>query len=211
MKNFVLIICTLLVASVGLSQNRSCLRVMPIDELSKSSTFIARVKVVKVEKINYRGAYAQLATVVPSEVINGDFTLKKLSILAKSNVQCAEDNYVVGQEMLVFLVPEESLFRTLNFQFGQFLIANNVVRGWRDKANKPVDKLYADALKEIDCVINPIQAPPGGENNPPRPSVNGDPAVTGTNSGQVLPARPGVVLPSPTPTPAPSPKRNNSD
>jgi hypothetical protein len=210
MKKLVLIIGILLVTSVGLSQNRPCLRVMPIEELAKGATFIGRVKVVKVEHINYRGAYGQLATVVPSEVIDGDFTLKKLSILSKSNVQCADDNYVVGQEMLVFLVPADSLFTTLNFQYGQFLIANNVVRGWRDKANKPVDKLYADALKEIDCVINPTQPPPGGENNPPRPAVTGDTPVAGTNGVKVLPARPGVS-PSPTPTPAPSPKRNNSD
>ena len=211
MKNSILIIGTLLAASVGLSQSRPCLRVMPINELAKNATFIGRVKVTKVENINYRGAYSQIATVVPSEVIDGDFTLKKLRILSKSNVQCAEDNYVVGQEMLVFLIPADSLFTTLNFQYGQFLIANNVVRGWRDKANKPVDKLYADALKEIDCVINPTQPPPGGENNPPRPAVNGDPPVTGTNGAQMLPARPGVVLPSPTPTPVPSPKRKTSD
>ena len=105
MKKLVLITSTismLLGGSAALSQSRACLRIMTIDELAKGSTFIGRVKVVKAEKINYRGAYGQLATVVPTEVIDGDFTLKKLNVLSKSNVQCAEDNYAVGQEMLVF-------------------------------------------------------------------------------------------------------------
>jgi hypothetical protein len=212
MKKLVLIIGilgSLVAACAGLSQNRACLRVMTIDELTKGSTYIARVKVVKAEKINYRGMYAQLATVVPTEVIDGDPTLKKLNVLSKSNVQCAEDNYVIGQEMLVFLVPEESLFRTLNFQYGQFLIVGNVVRGWRDKANKPVDKLYADAQKEIECILNPTPQPPGGENNPPRRPVPADPPATPPTNSQVLSNQPGVKPSSPKPTPAPSPKSKN--
>jgi len=204
MKKLALINIILVAASMSFSQNRACLRVMPIEELARGATFIGRVKVVKVENINYRGAYGQIATVVPTEVIDGDSKLKKVNILSKSNVQCAEDAYVVGQEMLVFLVPADSLFRTLNFQYGQFLIAGNVVRGWRDKANKPVDRLYADAQKEIECVLNPNQSPPGGENNPPRAPVAGDP--TSPASSQVLPAQPGVVLPTPTPSASPSPK-----
>jgi hypothetical protein len=213
MKKLVLITSTismLLGGSAGLSQSRACLRIMTVDELAKGSTFIGRVKVVKAEKINYRGAYGQLATVVPTEVIDGDFTLKKLNVLSKSNVQCAEDNYVVGQEMLVFLVPEESLFRTLNFQYGQFQIVGNMVRGWRDKANKPVDKLYADAQKEIECILNPIQAPPGGENNPPRSPVPGAVSATPPASSQALSSQPGVQSTSPKPTASPSPKPKNS-
>jgi hypothetical protein len=208
MKKLVLIIISLsmlLAATAGLSQNRACIRVMTIDELVKGSTFIGRVKVVKAEKINYRGAYAQLATVVPTEVIDGDFTLKKLNVLSKSNVPCAEDNYVVGQEVLVFLVQEESLFRTLNFQYGEFLIVGNVVRGWRDKANKPVDKLYADAQKEIECILNPTQ-PPAGENNPPRGPVPAAGSATPPASSQVLPSQPGVQPSSAKPAASPSPK-----
>src|SRR5262249_49876475 len=95
--------------------------------------------------------------------------------------------------LLVFLVPADSLFRTLNFQYGQFLIAGNVVRGWRDKANKPVDKLYADAQKEIECILNPNQTPgqppPAGENNPPRTPVAGDPGGSRPGSPQALPAQ----------------------
>jgi len=217
MKKRILITSTLVVASLivailvegagGFPQNRACLRVMPIDELARGASFIGRVKVVKVEKINYRGSYGQLATVTPVEVIDGDIRLKKISILSKSNIQCAEDDYIVGQEMLVFLVPADSLFRTLNFQYGQFLIAGNVVRGWRDKNNKPVDKLYVDAQKEIECILNPnqtpSQTPPAGENNPPRTPVAGDPPGSRSGSPQALPAQPGVV---PTPTPSPSPK-----
>jgi hypothetical protein len=209
MKKLVLIISTLVAASAGLSQNRACLRVMPIEELTRGASFIGRVKVVKVENVNYRGVYGQLATVVPTEVIDGDFTLKKLNVLSKSNVQCAEDNYVVGQEMLVFLVSADGLFRTLNFQYGQFLIVGNQVRGWRDKANKPVDKLYADAQKEIECVLNPNQSPPAGENNPPRTPVAGATPPSAGGNSQGLSSQPGVVAPSPTPTPAPSPKHKN--
>jgi len=190
----------------GLSQNRACLRIMPIAELTKSASFIGRVKVIKVENINYRGSYAQIATVSPTEVIDGDFTLKKLNILSRSNVPCAEDNYVLGQEMLVFLVPADSLYTTLNFQYGQFLIVGNVVRGWRDKDNKPVDKLYPDAEKEIECILNPVQ-PPAGENNPPRPPQPADPP--GTASSQVITGQRGQPTPTPQPTPAPSPKQKN--
>src|SRR5262249_56371255 len=67
MKKLVLITSTVVVASLivatlvkgvgGFPQNRACLRVMPIDELARGSSFIGRVKVVKVEKINYRRPY----------------------------------------------------------------------------------------------------------------------------------------------------------
>jgi hypothetical protein len=206
MKKLVLMLSTLVAASLGLSQNRACVRIVPMDELARGASFIGRVKVTKVESINYRGMYAQLATVVPTEVIDGDFTIKKLNILARSNVPCAEDNYVVGQEMLVFLVPEDSLFKTFDFQYGQFLIVGNVVRGWRDKANKPVDKLYGEAEKEVEYALNPTQ-PPAGENNPPRTPMAGDPPGSPPAGSQVLPAAPGVLPPSPTPTPRP-PKQN---
>jgi hypothetical protein len=211
MKKLVLIagILTMLIAGpVGLSQNRACLRIMPMDELARGSTYIGRIKVVKVENINYRGIYSQLATVAPTEVIDGDPTLKKIIILAKSNVQCAEDNYVVGQEMFVFLAPADSLFRTYDFQYGQFLIVGNMVRGWRDKANKPVDRLYTDAVKEVQYILNPTPAP-AGENNPPRGPMPGDPPPVPPATSQVFSGQPSVQPSSPSPTPAPSPKNKN--
>jgi hypothetical protein len=107
--------------------------------------------------------------------------------------------------MLVFLVPEESLFKTLNFQYGQFQIVGNVVRGWRDKANKPLDKLYADAQKEIECILNPTQ-PPAGENNPPRGPVPGAASANPSTNPQVLSSQPGVLPSAPNPKASPSPK-----
>ena len=87
----------------GLAQTRNCLRVMPIDELTRNSILIARVKVQKAVRANYRGAFSQLAILKPIDVIDGDFTLKQVNVLARANVRCAEDNYIEKQEMLVFI------------------------------------------------------------------------------------------------------------
>jgi len=148
----------------GLAQTRNCLRVMPIDELTRNSILIARVKVQKAVRANYRGAFSQLAILKPIDVIDGDFTLKQVNVLARANVRCAEDNYIEKQEMLVFLALEDSLCRTQNFQYGQFLMDGEIVKGWRDKANKPVDRLYADVRLEIEAYVNathhhPSEAP----------------------------------------------------
>jgi len=132
---------------------------MSVDELSRTAALIARVKVHRVQRVNYRGSYNQLAVLRPVEVIEGDFTLKEMNVLARSNVQCAEDNYVLNEEMLVFLEPEEGLFRTVNFQFGQFQIAGDVVKSWRDKANKPIDKPYNDVKQEVEALVNAAHSP----------------------------------------------------
>ena len=141
MHKLALILAMPLLVLTGLAQTRNCLRIMPIDELTRNSIFIARVKVQKAVRANYRGAFSQLAILKPVDVIDGDFTLKQVNVLARANVRCAEDNFIEKQEMLVFLSLEDSLFRTQNFQYGQFLIDGEIVKGWRDKANKPVDRL----------------------------------------------------------------------
>ena len=163
-----IIVLTLLVLP-GLAQSRNCLRINPIDELTRQAILIARVKVHKVDKANYRGAFSQLAVLHPVDVIDGDFTLKAVNVLARSSVRCAEDNYTRDDEMLVFLEPEGSLFQTVNFQYGQFPIVNEVVKGWRDKSNQPIDKPYADVKREIQACINASHTPkPNGE-QPPKP------------------------------------------
>lgn len=160
MNKLLLMIALPLLVLPGLAQSRTCLRVMTVEELTRSAILISRVKVHRVEKAKYRGMFNQLAIVRPVDVIEGDFTLKEMNVLALSNVQCAEDNYTVGQEMLVFLEPQESLFHTLNFQYGQFPLVGEVVKGWRDKTNKPVDKPYAEVRREIEAYINALHSPP---------------------------------------------------
>jgi hypothetical protein len=171
MRKLVLLIALPLLVWPGLAQSRSCLRIMPVNEVARNAILIARVKVHKVEKAKYRGMFAQLALLRPVDVIEGDFTLKDINVLARSNVRCAEDNYAEDQEMLVFLEQMESLFHTVNYQFGQFLIVGDIVKGWRDKANKPVDKPYAEVREEIVNYINDAHTPKveGEQPKPPPP------------------------------------------
>jgi hypothetical protein len=203
MNRFLTIIVVLALALPGLAQ-RSCLRIMPVAELVQSASLVARVKVVRTENVKFRGSYGQLATIHPVDVVEGDFTLKVISVLARSNVQCAEDSYTTGQEMLVFLVREESLFRTLNFQYGQFLIVGEIVKGWRDKSNKPIDKPYSEVTQEIEAYVNAGTATPS--EGPPPSSVGVKPPPP--NSQTVQPEPPGKPQPAqPQPSPAkPKPK-----
>ncbi|HJQ26861.1 MAG TPA: hypothetical protein VKA60_23300 [Blastocatellia bacterium] len=170
MRKATVLIAFALLVLPGFAQSRSCLRLMPADELTRNATWIGRVRVRRADKANYRGSYGQIATLQPIDVIEGDFTLKELNVLARTTVRCAEDSYTNEQEMLVFLEPEDSLFHTLNFQYGQFLIVNDIVRGWRDQNNHPVDKPYAEVRKEILAYINAAQSPPKSQ-EPPQPSA----------------------------------------
>jgi hypothetical protein len=159
MRKLLLIMALPLLVLQGFAQTRNCLRVMPVEELSQRSNLIARVKVHKVDDAKYRGMYAQIATLRPLDVIEGDFTLKEINVLARSTVRCAEDNYIKAQEMLVFLEPEDSLFHTLNFQYGQFLIVDEIVKGWRDKAGNPIDKPYTEVRQEIAAYVKTAHSP----------------------------------------------------
>src|ERR1043166_9397901 len=167
MRKFIIFIALPLLVLTGMAQSRACLRIMHTDELTRNAIWIGRVKVLKADKANYRGSYSQVALVQPIDVIEGDFTLKEVNVLARSTVRCADDYYINGQEMLVFLEPEDSLFHTLNFQYGQFLIVNDVVKGWRDANNNLIDKPYTDVRKEILGYINAAQAPKRQEPPPP--------------------------------------------
>jgi len=159
-----------MVALPSLAQSNGCLRVMPIDEVARQAILIARVKVRRVDKANYKGEFSQLAVLTPVDVIDGDFTLKELNVLARSSVRCAEDNYAKDEEMLVFLEPQDSLFHTIDYQYGQFPIVGEIVKGWRDKANKPIDKPYVEVRAQIlACVAAAHTAKPEGE-PPPKPT-----------------------------------------
>jgi len=168
MRKVVLIIALPLLVLPGLAQSRNCLRVMPIDDVTRQAILIARVKVHKVDKAKYRGEFSQLAVLYPVDVIEGDFTLKEINVLARSSVRCAEDNYTRDDEMLVFLEPVDSLFHTVNYQYGQFPIVGEIVKGWRDQANKPIDKPYAEVRREIQAWVTAAHTPkPEGEQPQP--------------------------------------------
>ncbi len=170
MRKVVLIIAVPLLVLPGLAQSRNCLRVMPIEELTRQAILIGRVKVHKVGRARYRGEFNQLAVLTPVDVIEGDFTLTEINVLARSSVRCAEDNYAKDDEMLVFLEPQDSLFHTVNYQYGQFPIVGEIVKGWRDKANKPIDKPYTEVRAEIQAWITTAHTPkPEGE-QPPKPT-----------------------------------------
>jgi hypothetical protein len=172
MKKFFILTALPLLILPGLAQSPACLRVMTTEELARQSILIARVKVNRVEKVRYRGEFSQLGVLNPVDVIEGDFTLKELNVVSRSSVRCAEDNYIKGDEMLVFLEPQESLFHTVNYQYGQFPIVGDIVKGWRDKENKPCDKPYSEVRIEIQVHINAAHAPkPEGEQpQPPKPA-----------------------------------------
>ena len=175
MRKATVLIALALLVLPGFAQSRNCLRLMSADELTRNATWIGRVRVRRADKANYRGSYGQVAVLQPIDVIEGDFTLKELNVLARTTVRCAEDSYTGEQEMLVFLEPEDSLFHTLNFQYGQFLIVNDIVRGWRDANNHPVDKPYAEVRKEIIAYVNAAQTPKSQEPPPPQPSAQQPP------------------------------------
>jgi len=167
MRKLLLIFALPLVVLPGFAQSRDCLRVMPLDELIRGSILIGRVKVLKTDKARYRGSYGQVGVLLPVDIIDGDFTMTEINVLARSNVRCAEDNYKRDQEMLVFLEPEDSLFHTVNYQFGQFMIEREVVKGWRDKNNNAVDKPYAEVRQEILKCLSKVRHPQVENSKPP--------------------------------------------
>src|SRR5215813_13335299 len=167
MRKLLLIFALPLVVLPGFAQSRDCLRIMPLDELIRGSILIGRVKVLKTDKARYRGSYGQVGVLLPVDIIDGDFTMTEINVLARSNVRCAEDNYKRDQEMLVFLEPEDSLFHTVNYQFGQFMIEREVVKGWRDKNNNAVDKPYAEVRQEILKCLTKARHPQLENSKPP--------------------------------------------
>lgn len=156
----------LLFTASGLAQSRNCLRVMPSEELTRSATLIARIKVLRASRASYQGEYSQIATLRAVDIIEGDSKLDTITVLAQANVRCAEDNYVKNEEMLVFLEPVDSLFHTLNFQYGQFPILGDVVKGWRDVTNRPIDRPYPEVRREIELYLN------GSLVKPPEPETS---------------------------------------
>jgi hypothetical protein len=152
---------------------------MPIEEIVRSAIFIGRVRVGKTERVRYRGEFGQLAHLEPVDVIDGDSSATRISVLADSNVRCARDYYTRDQDMLVFLEPEESLLHTINYQYGHFQILGEVVKGWRDKNNRRCDRPYAEVREEIVRYLDAARKPPGQQPAPaPPPPVRPPSAQT---------------------------------
>jgi len=125
------------------------LRAMPVDELTREAILIARIKVTRADKASFRGQYNQLALLQIVDMIEGDSTLKEVRVWSQSQVFSATDSYKKGDEMLVFLEREITFFKTLNYQYGQFLIENEMVKGWRDKEKGEISKPYPEVVEEI--------------------------------------------------------------
>src|SRR5262245_18582265 len=212
MKRLVFIIALPFVLVAAQAQPRSCLRVMPVDELIRGSTLIARVTVQKVSRANSRGAFNQVAILQAKDVIDGNTSLQQINVLSKSTVACANDVYQKNQEMLVFLVPEDSLYSTQNFQYGQFLIVEEVVKGWRDSANNVTDKPYLEVRKEIEDYLKALrnQNQPN-PTQPPQPGLVVPQPNAGQPNGQQKPAPPpnGQQKPAPPPPPNGKPPLEN--
>ncbi|HMG35681.1 MAG TPA: hypothetical protein VKM94_17220 [Blastocatellia bacterium] len=175
MRKLALFLAALGLALPVLAQSHSptCLRIMSLDEIVRSSILIGRVKVKKVERARFRGEFGQLATLTPVDVIDGDFTLTEINVLAGSAVRCAEDYYERDHEMLVFLEPESSLFHTVNYQFGAFMIVGNLVKNWREK-DKICDKPYAEVKEQIlQSLVVVRRAPSRSQSVPPQKPPEG--------------------------------------
>jgi hypothetical protein len=136
-----------------------CMRIMPTVEIVSHSILIARVKVLNVEESDF-GVYSQIAEVELVDVIDGDFTLGRVAIGAGSGVACADDWYAKKEEWLVFLERDGGLYHTINYQYGQFRIENDIVRAWRDVEGTASHKPYYSVREEVEAMIAGIRTPP---------------------------------------------------
>ncbi len=108
------------------------MRVMDLRELILSADLIARVRVRTTKSIR-NPMYNQIAVLEVLEVIYGDPRRQEVRVWAMSTMYCARDVYAPQQEMLVFLARDQTLFHTVNWQYGQFLVTNDTVEDWRSR------------------------------------------------------------------------------
>lgn len=114
------------------------MRVMETRELVLSADLIARVRVRSTKNIR-NPMYGQLATLEIIEVIYGDPRRQEVRVWAMSTTYCARDAYAPQQEMLVFLARDQTLFHTVNWQYGQFLMSGETVEEWRGRSGEVAD------------------------------------------------------------------------
>jgi hypothetical protein len=150
------------------------LRVMPPAELAQNATIIARARVIDVDESDW-GDFRQVAELELVDVIQGDFTLREVQVAARSMVAYTDDRYKKKEEYLVFLSHEAGLYRTVNYQYGQFKIENEIVRGWRSADNVATDRPYYSVREEVERILTDNRTPaslepvPGAPAGPPPP------------------------------------------
>lgn len=136
MRFLFFLIALLCVALQSVAVGAQCnMRVMDTRELVLSADLIARVRVRATKSIR-NPMYGQLATLEIIEVIYGDPRWQEVRVWAMSTTYCARDTYAPQQEMLVFLARDQTLFHTVNWQYGQFLITGDTVEDWRGRAGE---------------------------------------------------------------------------
>lgn len=126
---------------------------MPSDELSLRADVIVRGRIKKVEKANYLGTYTQIATLEVTDILKGDSRLKEIKIWTGSQIINATDSFTKNVDVLVFTVREQTFYRLLNYQYGQFVIEAEILKGWREPKG-------------------PVSEPPPNGANPTLPQTN---------------------------------------
>jgi hypothetical protein len=183
--SFVLLFGSLVVA--GAAPN---LRVMPPAELAANSVIVARVRVVAVDESEWAD-FRQMATLELEDVIEGDFTLRQVKVAARSLLAYTDDHYEKKQEWLVFLWHDAGFYRTVNFQYGQFRIENEVVRGWRNNDNVASDKPYYSVREEVERLLTDLRTPGATDAGAPQPAA--PPVAPQPQAGQPQPGQPRPV------------------
>ena len=134
------------------------LRVMTPVELASSATLIARARVIDTDESDYSD-FRQIAELELVDVIEGDFTIGEVRVAAQSLVAFTNDHYKKKEEWLVFLSQEAGFYRTVNYQYGQFLIEGEVVKNWRNADNVAADMPYYSVREEIEQIMAGIRRP----------------------------------------------------
>jgi hypothetical protein len=193
-----LVLLALLVGALAPVDAGPNLRVMPPAELVANSVIIARARVVDVDESDW-GDFKQMATLELVDVIDGDFTLNHVRVAARSLVAYTDDRYAKKEEWLVFLFHDAGFYRTVNYQYGQFRIEGDVVRGWRDAENVASDKPYYSVREEIERLLTELRTPPPAETLQTGPAAVPPPGAPGQpgagRAGQPRPQKPQVIRP----------------
>jgi hypothetical protein len=197
MRSLCLLLALLVAAAVPAHAGPN-LRIMAPAELVASSVIIARARVVDVDESDWAD-FKQVVTLELVDVIEGDFTLERVRVAARSLVAYTNDRYAKKEEWLVFLSHEAGLYRTVNYQYGQFRIEGDVVRAWRNAENVAADKPYYSVREEIERLLTEMRTPP-----PPPVPDGGQPAPQGR---QLTPQRPGQPPPRQAPPRVERPER----
>jgi hypothetical protein len=185
-----LLLLTALLGAAAPTDAHANLRVMTPVELASNAIIVARARVLSVDESDW-GNFRQIAKLELVDVIEGDFTIGEVRVAARSLVAYTNDRYAKKEEWLVFLWHDAGFYRTVNYQYGQFRIENEVVKGWRNAENVASDRPYYSVREEIEQIYAGIRAPVGEDPQPaaaqpqqlqqappaarPRPSANRPP------------------------------------